>query len=190
MSDVDQSDAARAGRLYPSTATPAATPSAPASLLGSDEPTSEETPAEPRSTTPQHIQAERDADQGRRMFGTGLEGVLPDGSIDGADVAELREVLTDLGASSADAADFRVLAQQVAREPASLETRAAWRSEALEMMKRDEVSPADFARAQRYIARDPRVAEYLTKSGLECHPDVVRAAISFSKSAANRGLKF
>lgn len=156
---------ARADRMYPSTAATAANP----------------------STVPAAILDMRRADPARRMFDANkaFAQALPDGSLDGYDHAEARQIAADVGATHDD---LRMLTSlHAASASATDEDRTGWHSESLDRMKRNVFSEVDLGHARAFVARDPRVFAYLDRTGLGSHPDVVERFVALGRAAKLAG---
>lgn len=162
---VTQNPNARADRMYPSTAATAANP----------------------STVPAAILDMRRADPARRMFDANkaFAQALPDGSLDGYDHAEARQIAADVGASHDDLSMLRSL--HAASANAGDDVRGGWHAESLDRMRRNDFNDADLDHARAFVARDPRVFAYLDRTGLGSHPDVVERFVALGRAAKLAG---
>lgn len=141
---------------------------------------------------PDAIRELRDSPE-RRMFsaqGTYATFELGDNplapEIARAVTSELREIFSDVGASTAEAQEFATLAKEV---PAAPEARASLRAEAIEAVRQQYREDADaaLADARALVARDPRVAKIIDATGLGDHPRAVLTIIQLARAARMRG---
>jgi len=140
--------------------------------------------SEPRTNIPPEIAELRATDPERRLYDAAksLEAALPDGSL-GADMdtAEARNVAADLGAAVADLQQLRSLMNAEESAP------GAWAAESEAMMKQERISAADIDGARQLVARDPRVREWLSLTGLGDHPTVVKRFVELARAARIAG---
>ncbi len=147
----------------------------------------------PPEDLPPAIRELRETDPARAMFDdgaayaeSGLDKLLEaQGIIGEAQQAELRAWNGMLADHQIRAHEARELVE-IASMPATDEAVEAWRGDAERALARD-LGPGwkasqDFRDAQRLIARDPRLADYLARSGLGSHPRVVKLAIEKARS--------
>jgi len=165
-----------------------------------------DTPAAPTQTelvqilaadTPAAIVAERQQDPARRLYpDTSLRGVLGDDCFLGAQApaadtrkaaVHLRQMLEDTGLSPADAQVLLSRAangRELARKPEE-----ALRAARVEFQRTFGASAeVAFEGAQRLVAKDPRLAAYLAKTGIAHDPEamVLLARAARSKRAAGK----
>ena len=102
-----------------------------------------------------------------------------------AQAAEWREVFADVGLSHPEARDVVQHAQAMLKDgPPSDQTRASWRAESSEYLRRTFGANASktLAEAQRYVARDWRVQHYLQVTGLGDSPRVLKLVVEKMRS--------
>jgi len=102
---------------------------------------------------------------------------------------ETRRIFSDVGLNTPAATEVLALAQEHTRTPPSAEQVVAWQDEAIDQVKRAHGADAEavLADAQRLIARDKRVSNFLQKTGLGSHPRVVALAIELAKQQRMQG---
>lgn len=131
---------------------------------------------------PAEVKAMRAADSDRRMYGAqGQYAALIPDDVPDLDARAAREVAADLGASPAEIGEFVGVLRQQHATPATDEQRAAWRAEAVEDIKARGITHADLDAARALVARDPRVAELLDRTGLGNRADVIRAFVQLAR---------
>lgn len=199
MDGVTASQLLVANRLYPSTAVaPAATPAvqpptiaatpAAASPAGSHAaepaiPPPQPEPANAATSVPTAITKLRESDSKLHDPVKTFAPDLPDdGSLPGADVLEWRRVAGDVGADPQDVRSFRMLAKVHLAEPADHVTVDGWLQQAQTLIKDRGFNDVDLDAARRLVARDPRVAEMLDRTGLGSHPQVVERFITLARA--------
>ena len=188
-----------ANRLYPSTAVaPSAAPAAPAPTIAATPaaaaltepqaaapaaPPPQPEPASAATSVPAAIAELRQSDSKLHDPVKTFAPDLPDdGSLPGADVVEWRRVAGDVGADPQDVRSFRLLAKVHLAEPADDATVAGWRLQAQTLIKDRGFNDVDLEAARRLVARDPRVAEMLDRTGLGSHPQVVERFITLARA--------
>lgn len=199
MDAVSANQAAVANRLYPSTAgapapvpaaqpptiaaTPAAAPPAEPQAAAPAAPPPQPEPASTAATVPAAITELRQSDSKLHDPVKTFAPDLPDdGSLPGADVVEWRRVAGDVGADPQDVRSFRLLAKVHLASPADDATVAGWRQQAQTLIKDRGFNDVDLDAARRLVARDPRVAEMLDRTGLGSHPQVVERFITLARA--------
>lgn len=145
-------------------------------------------PAPPAPELSEAVRALRDTPE-RRLFDAGKGSTLfAEGALDLPEYLVDREeavrVGADLGATGDEMRAFSTLVVQ--HRDIDQETFDSWHRASVAMIGR-EISQADLDLAKQFVARDPRVHEYLARSGLGSNPDVVRQAIALAKRERSRG---
>lgn len=141
---------------------------------------------EPRADVPAAVRELREGNPARALFGeAAFEDVAPDGALPGLDMPEVRQVFQDLGMADGDAKALVELAN--IDDGTSPEE---WRGQALQVIKERCFTPADLDLARRYVARDPRVRQFLNETGLGNHPKVVARAVELARAARARAERF
>jgi hypothetical protein len=123
------------------------------------------------------VKAERAADPSRALYSPQktYAAAIPDALLeDGLDVQAAREVAADMGAHPDEVK--QLLGMPAAESDAQADQWLA-QSRALGL------SQADIQRAQRFVQRDPRLADFLNRTGLGNHPKVVQMAVELSRRA-------
>ncbi len=167
-------------RVYATTAKPEGAPASPAAN------TSESLP--PRS--PNCAKRLSDAcTRASTAYGSALKPVF-DGERDAASaIEEWSETMADMEIGVNEAAAVAGLANTYRRAPASDDVVQSWATDAMSQVRQRYGADADrrLADAQRLVARDPRVADFLMQSGLGSHPKVVMTAIERAASLRAAG---
>ncbi|MCF8203649.1 MAG: hypothetical protein K9J82_01135 [Methylotenera sp.] len=155
-------------------------------------------PELPPEELPPEVKALREAEPARQIYSdttqykaAGIDKALADLGIEGqAAEAEHRTwagVFADLDLNAQDAAHVVGLATM--DEP-SAETMQVWPDEAKTALQ-DEYGPDGWeqalADARRLVGRDPRLKDFLNRTGLGNHPDVVRIAARQARAAIASG---
>ncbi len=152
---------------------------------------------------PADILAERKADKDRTMFSPQetFKDVLPDNMWDGdpdakdipehvrvAVIGEMREMVADLGMSSADVKTLRDLGEAFKAEP-SQEQVISWREASVDHLNRTYGKEAAqvLRDAQAFIAQDPRRAKWLELNNRGDHPKVVETFARLGRKARLTG---
>jgi len=104
-------------------------------------------------------------------------------------VAELKEVFADVGASRTDASMFLAEAKGLAKTPPTAEQSKAMQVDAMRQM-RETYGPKAYDTlqlAQKFIKRDPRLASFLSTTGIGDAPRVVMRMAELALDAKARG---
>lgn len=150
----------------------------------------------PPEQLPRELQALRDADPGRAMFGdvstystAGIADALTAHGIEGQAAQEEHRawagVLADLEVPPVEAAGLVRLAMLDPDEA----TVSGWQGDARDALIREFGDDASAALddAKLLIARDPRLANFLDASGLGSHPEVVLKAAHIARAQIASG---
>lgn len=181
-------DTSAAAVLFPTSAVSEPAVEAPASSPAATDVAPSPTTETERQDIPPEIAEMRKADAARAMYGaTAFVSEMPNGSVNGLDVPEARQVAQDLGASSADVQTFRSLAATHLAMPADAATRTQWQTEANSYLQRMSISESDIDNARALVARDPRVWQLLEQTGLGDHPNMVQRFIDLARTARASG---
>ena len=154
-------------------------------------------PELPAEDLPAGVAALRDTDPARRMYDdrtpythAGIERALADHGVEGP-AADLEHkawagVFADLGLSGQDAQGVVQLAMA---EPPSDDQVQAWPTQAQAALQ--EAFGRDWqqalADARLLVARDPRLSDYLNRTGLGNHPHIVKLAAERARAAIANG---
>lgn len=175
--------------------------SADAEPLPAQEPISAPEPApEQHAGIPDEIKQLREQDADRKMFGAQsmlgdipieeafAEVDVPD-EVKSAAAAEFREIATDVGLSSPEAKMVLSEFRAALASPPTLEARAAGVAEAQRQLaaKYGEDVPQVLADARALVARDPRVAQLLERSGLGDDPKMIMRMAELGRRARIAG---
>lgn len=189
----------------PAPAPPKAEPSAEeiaAAKLFSGEAPPPPAPAEPEAPTPEHVQAQKDAEQNalyEARFGPALNDIRT-AAVErlGMEATEAEEsartwakVFDRHGVDATTAQNFAAIG--IALKANGLpdgQTMLAWRNDAMDKL-RQEFGPDGVTSAlnlaREYIAKDPALDRELAITGLGNHPDIVRWAAIRARHVRTRG---
>jgi hypothetical protein len=146
-------------------------------------------PAAPqdRADTPADtLQARKDSAGSDLYAGTAFKTDLPDDTVPGLDAREARLIAGDLGASADDVRMFRTLAAQHVAEPASDEQRQTWHDVTVREIADRNISTADLNAAKRLVQSDPRLVNFLDRTGLGNEPRTVLRFVELARTARGR----
>ena len=150
----------------------------------------------PQEDLPESVKEHRANDEARQMY--------PDDSLyfkdelkpaddspeQAAEVLEWKGIARDVGASPQQVAELKdVLGRELANGLPSAEMREAWAAESVAAMQRKYGAelPELLADANKMIARDPRLAAWLDRSGMGNRVEYVERAIELAKQQRMRG---
>jgi hypothetical protein len=190
--------AAPAATPAPAAPAPAPAPAAPAAEQPAGEPkpfsfkTDQPLPqGRSADQLPPDIRKEREEDPNRKMFSPQVTyrdaiAAKDDWPAENkALAAEFREIAADMELPEPVVRELAAISNGLTELP-SAETKASWEAEAWNALRGQyggEQGARDaLAAAQRYIARDPLLVEYLKGTGLGSHPKFVQAAVQAARS--------
>ena len=151
----------------------------------------------PAEDLPEAVEEHRASDEARRMYPDDslyfTDELKPhdDSPEQAAEVLAWKGIARDVGASSQQVTELRdVLGKELANGLPSEEVRAQWANDASEQLRRqygEQGAQEALADANKLIARDPRLAAWLEKSGLGNHPAYVKAAVELARQQRAQG---
>lgn len=187
----------------PATAAPPVTTEVEKVLSPTQQPQSTQDAREPAPDldVPAAIAELRKADPARVMYeASGMHAEIHDdldtlvsaavvGEQRKATVAEMQEVVSDLGATHGDVRTFLSAASILASKPPTADEETRMQQQCLQQLRDrfGEEADAAAADARRLVARDPRFAEWIEATGLGNHPATVVRIAELARSERSRG---